>query len=151
MADHSGSGTSCWSKVNTTTIEFISTLHPRIVWFHVKMWRVGANRNRRGLNLSQVTEADFDMLMEPGPEDLIANCSPPSLPSNNKPIDDLVVEFWPFCLLSRLMLESSLKGMHRLNCREALTAQRLSRQELEFSMMYLDMHLMSQFGKLNTH
>ena len=115
------------------------------------MWRVGANRNLSGLKLSQVTEADFDILMEPGPEDLIANCSPLSLHSKNKLIDDLVVDFLPFCLLSRLMLEASSKGMHRLNSRETLTAQRVSREDLEAGMMYLDMHLMSEFGKFDTH
>ena len=115
------------------------------------MWRVGANRNLSGLKLSQVTEADFDILMEPGPEDLIANCSPLSPHSKNKLIDDLVVDFLPFCLLSRLMLEASLKGMHRLNSRETLTAQRVPREELEAGMMYLDMHLMSEFGKFSTH
>ena len=115
------------------------------------MWRVGANRNRRGLKLSQLIEADFDMLMEPGPEDLIANCSPPSLHSNNRLIDELVVDFLPFGLLSRLMLETSLKAMHRLHGGVKLTAQRVSREELEFGMMAVDMHLMGQFGKLNTH
>jgi len=114
------------------------------------MWRVGANRNRRDLGLSQVTEGDFDILTEPGPEDLIANCSPPSLHNNSKLIDNLVVDFLPFCLLSWLMLETSLKGMHRLDCREKLAAQRASREELEASTMQLDMHLMSQFGKFNT-
>ena len=33
--------------------------------------------NQKGLQLNSVTEGDFDVLKEPGPEDLIANCSPP--------------------------------------------------------------------------
>ena len=114
------------------------------------MWRVGANRNRRGLELTPVTEADFDILAEPGPEDVIANCSPLSLLSDNKLIDDLVVDFLPFGLLSRLMLETSWKGIHRLNGREKLTAQRVTGQELEASMLRLDMDLMNEYGKFNT-
>ena len=137
--------------MNRATIKFMSTFHPKIVWFHVKIWKVGANRIQRDLQLSSVTEGDFDILKESGPEDLIANCSPPSLHSNNKLIDELVVDFLPFGLLSRLMLETSLKAMHRLHGGVKLTAQRVSREELEFGMMAVDMHLMSQFGKLNTH
>ena len=146
IADHCGPGNSG----RRATIKFLSTFHPRIVWFHVKMWRVNANRNRRGLELSPVTEADFDILAEPRPEDVIANCSPLSLLSGSELIDDLVVDFLPFGLLSRLMLEASWKGMHRLNGREKLTAQRVSGKELEASMLRLDMGLMNEFGKFNT-
>ena len=107
--------------------------------------------NRRGLNLRPLTDADFDILTEPGPEELIINCSLPPLHSSSKLIDNLVTDFLPFCLLSRLMLETSLKGMHRLDRKEKLTAQRVSREKLEASMMHLDIDLMSQFGKFNTH
>ena len=115
------------------------------------MWRVGANRNLWGLKLSPVTDADFDILKELVPEELITNCLPPSLHSNRKLIDNLVVEFLPFCLLTQLMLETSLKGIPRLNNREKLAAQRVSGKELEASMMQLEMDLMSQFGKFDTH
>ena len=137
--------------MNRATIKFMSTCHPRVVWLHVQMWRVGANRNRRGLKLSPVADADFDILKELVPEELITNCLPPSLHSNSKLIDNLVVDFLPFCLLTRLMLETSLKGILRLNNREKLAAQRVSSEELEVSMMRLEMDLMSQFGKFDTH
>ncbi|PUU73831.1 hypothetical protein B9Z19DRAFT_1161592 [Tuber borchii] len=149
VADHSVHGPSWSSKVNRATIKFMSTFHPRIIWLHVRMWKVTANRNRRGLGDSPVTEADYDILTEPGSEDLIANCSRSSLHSSNKLIDDLVVDFLHFDLLSRLMLETSLKDMHRLHCRERLIAQRASRKEIETSIMYRDMCLMDQFGKLS--
>jgi len=148
IADHCGPGE--WSKVHRATIKFMSTFHPRIVWFHVKMWKVGANRNRKGLGLSPITEADLDILAEPRLEDVIANCSPLPLHNNNKLIDDLVVDFLPFGLLSRLMLEASWKGIHRLNGREKLTTQRVSEKELEAGMLRLDMDLMNEFGKFNT-
>ena len=115
------------------------------------MWRVGANRNLRGLKLSPATDADFDILKELVPEELITYCLPPSLHSNSKLIDNLVVDFLPFCLLTRLMLETSLKGILRLNNRRKLAAQQVSRVELEVSMMKLDMDMMSQFGKFNAH
>ena len=137
--------------MNKGTIKFMSTFHTRIVWFHVKIWNVTANRIRKGLEFSPVTEEDFDILTGSGPEDLIANCSPPSLPSNNKLIDDLVVDFLPFGLLSRLMLETSWKGIHRLNGREKLTAQRASEKELESGMISQEMDLMDQFGNFKTH
>ncbi|PUU82244.1 hypothetical protein B9Z19DRAFT_1075273 [Tuber borchii] len=130
--DHCGLEDSWWSKVHRATIKFMSTFHPRIVWFHVKMWKVAANRNRRGLGDSPVTEADYDILAESGPEDVIAN----------------LVDFLPFSLLSRLMLETSWKGIHKLNGREKLTTQRVSGEKLETTMVCLDMNLMSEFGCL---
>ncbi|PUU80014.1 hypothetical protein B9Z19DRAFT_769929 [Tuber borchii] len=108
----------------------MSNFPPRIVWFHVQKWKVLANRVQRGLQHSPVTDGDFDILKEPGPEHLIAN----------------LVDILPFRLLSRLMLETTLKGMLRLSCREKLTAQRASEQELESGMISQEMDLMSQFG-----
>ena len=137
--------------MNKGTIKFMSTFHPRIVWFHVKIWNVTANRIRKGLEFSPVTEEDFDILTGSGPEDLIANCSPPSLPSNNKLIDDLVVDFLPFRLLSRLLLETSLKRIHTLDSREKLIAQGVSGEKLEALMTLQDMDMMKQFGTFNTH
>ena len=137
--------------MNKATIKFMSTFHPRIVWFHVKIWNVTANRIRKGLEFSPVTEEDFDILTGSGPEDLIANCSPPSLPSNNKLIDDLVVDFLPFRLLSRLLLETSLKRIHTLDSREKLIAQGESGEKLEALMTLQDMDMMRQFGTFNTH
>jgi len=49
------------------------------------------------------------------------------------------------------MLETTLKGMLRLSCREKLIARRVSEKELESGMIYQEMDLMSQFGNVKTH
>jgi len=59
-------------------MKFMSAFHPRIVWFHVKIWKFSAERIRTGTELSPLTEADTGVLETSGPEDLIANCLPPT-------------------------------------------------------------------------
>ncbi|PUU80013.1 hypothetical protein B9Z19DRAFT_1080376 [Tuber borchii] len=130
IADHCGPSIPWRNKVNKAKIKFMSTFHPRIVWFHVRMWKVKANRIQRGLQHSPVTDGDYDILDESGSEDLIAN----------------LVDYLPFRLLSRLMLETTLKGMLRRDRREKQTAQRASKEELESGMIFQEMDLMSQFG-----
>jgi len=49
------------------------------------------------------------------------------------------------------MFETSLRGIHRLDSREKLTAQRVSGEKLEAHMMFQDMDMMRQFGTLDTH
>ncbi|KAG0124091.1 hypothetical protein HOY82DRAFT_543902 [Tuber indicum] len=80
VADHCGTVISWRNKVNRATTKFMSTFPPRIVWFHVKIWKIAAQRIRKGLELSALTEADTDALSEFGPEDLIANCLLPISP-----------------------------------------------------------------------
>ncbi|RPA93763.1 hypothetical protein L873DRAFT_1511473 [Choiromyces venosus 120613-1] len=130
VADHSGSVLNWRNKVNRATLKFMSTFHPRIVWLHVKMWKISAQMIRKGLELSLVTESDTDMFLEPGPEDLIAK----------------LVEFLPFNILSMLMLEVSLKGMHRLDTSEKMAAKGLSTAEIEKTLMFKDIGMMDQFG-----
>ena len=49
------------------------------------------------------------------------------------------------------MFETSLKGIHRLDTREKLVAQRVSGEKLEALMTLQDMEMMRQFGTFNTH
>ena len=49
------------------------------------------------------------------------------------------------------MLETTLKDMLRMNCREKLIAQRASEEELESGMISQEMDLMRQFGNVKTH
>jgi len=49
------------------------------------------------------------------------------------------------------MLETTLKDMLRLSCREKLTAQRASGEELESGMISTEMELMSQYGNIKIH
>jgi hypothetical protein len=130
VADHCGTVISWRNKVNRATTKFMSTFPPRIVWFHVKMWKFAAQRIRKGLELSALTEADTDVLSEFGPEDLIAN----------------LADFLPFRVLSWLMIETSLKGMHRLDWSEKLTAQGVYGAALESNLALVDMDMMRQFG-----
>jgi len=74
-----------------------------------------------------------------------------SLHSDNKLIDDLVVTFLPFRILSRLMLETSLKGIHRLDGREKMIAQGASEKELETNVVCQDMDMLMQFGKFTAY
>ncbi|PWW75895.1 hypothetical protein C7212DRAFT_280441 [Tuber magnatum] len=73
IADHCGPELSWRNKVNRATTKFMAAFHPRIVWVHVKLWRVLANRVRLGLELSPLTDSQVDVMREPGPEDLVAN------------------------------------------------------------------------------
>ena len=49
------------------------------------------------------------------------------------------------------MLETTLKWMLRLSCREKLTAQRVSGEQLEDGMIFQEIDLMDQFGNFKTH
>jgi len=49
------------------------------------------------------------------------------------------------------MLETSLKGIHRLDGREKLIAQNVPEQKMEGQMACQDMDMMRQFGKFNAH
>ncbi|CUS10991.1 unnamed protein product [Tuber aestivum] len=130
IADHSGSEIPWRNKVNKATFKFMATFHPRIVWIHVKFWRVMANRVRTGQQDSPLTDSQLDVIKEFGPEDLVAN----------------LLDFLPFRVRSGIMIETSLKGVMRLSKRDELIAQGESGAELESSLMFLDMDIMRQFG-----
>ena len=49
------------------------------------------------------------------------------------------------------MLETTLKDMLRMSCREQLIAQRGSKEELESGMISQEMDLMRQFGNFKTY
>lgn len=62
------------SLINGTTLGLMATLSSRIVWIHLKFWKIGAEKARKGFQTDPEGVINAGVPLETGPEDIVTKC-----------------------------------------------------------------------------